>query len=40
MGLNRARSFNNKGIVNEYRRPKMGYGAVKDAYEKIAKKSK
>ena len=38
MGLNRARSFNNKGIVNEYRRPKMAYGAVKAAYEKISKK--
>ena len=38
MGLNRARSFNNKGIVNEYRRPKLGYGAVKAAYAKIAKK--
>lgn len=38
MGLNRARSFNNKGIVNEYRRPKLAYGAVKAAYAKIAKK--
>ena len=35
MGLNRARSFNNKGIVNEYRRPKLAYGAVKGAYKKI-----
>ena len=32
MGLNRARGFNNKGIVNEYRRPKMAYNAVKRRY--------
>jgi beta-glucuronidase len=38
MGLNRARSFNNKGIVNEYRRPKLAYGAVKSIYGKISKK--
>lgn len=34
MGLNRARGFNNKGIVNEYRRPKLAYGAVRKAYKK------
>ena len=38
MGLNRARSFNNKGIVNEYRRPKLAYGAVRDAYKEIKEK--
>ena len=32
MGLNRARGFNNKGLVNEYRRPKMAYNAVKRRY--------
>ena len=32
MGLNRARGFNNKGLVNEYRRPKMAYNAVKRLY--------
>ena len=32
MGLNRARGFNNKGVVNEYRRPKMAYNAVKRRY--------
>ena len=32
MGLNRARGFNNKGLVNEYRRPKMAYNAVKTLY--------
>ena len=35
MGLNRARSFNNKGIVNEYRKPKMAYGAIKELYGKL-----
>jgi beta-glucuronidase len=38
MGLNRARGFNNKGIVNEYRRPKLAYGAVRDAYKEIKEK--
>jgi len=28
----RARSFNNKGIVNEYRKPKLAYRVVKDIY--------
>lgn len=32
MGLNRARGFNNKGLVNEYRRPKMAYHTVKRLY--------
>lgn len=32
MGLNRARGFNNKGLVNEYRRPKMAYNTVKRLY--------
>ncbi len=32
MGLNRARGFNNKGLVNEYRRPKMAYNTVKTLY--------
>ncbi len=31
--LGRARSFNNKGIVNEYRKPKMAFWAVKKIYE-------
>lgn len=34
VGLNRARGYNNKGLVNEYRRPKQAYFAVKDAYSK------
>ena len=32
--LSRPRSFNNKGIVNEYRRPKLAYYAVKDCFSK------
>ena len=40
MGLNRARSFNNKGLVNEYRRPKLAYSAVRAAHEKIMEKCK
>lgn len=31
--LGRARSFNNKGIVNEYRKPKMAFWAVKKIYD-------
>ncbi len=36
-GLNRARGFNNKGIVNEYRKPKLAYYAVKQEYCAFAK---
>lgn len=32
MGFSRARGFNNKGIVNENRRPKAAYYAVRDCY--------
>ncbi len=32
MDLSRARGFNNKGIMNEYRRPKAAYFAVQEAY--------
>ncbi len=35
-GLNRARHYNNKGILNEYRRPKQAYFAVKDTFKKFA----
>lgn len=34
MGLNRARSFNNKGILNEYRKPKQAYNTVRKLYNK------
>ena len=37
MGLNRARGYNNKGVVDEYRRPKTAYYTVKDAYAKYKK---
>lgn len=30
--INRARGFNNKGILNEYRKPKLAYHAVKNLY--------
>ena len=32
MDINRARSFNNKGILDEYRRPKFAYYTVKRLY--------
>lgn len=35
MGLNRARGFNNKGILDEYRRPKMAYFKIKELYNKF-----
>ena len=35
MSLNRARGYNNKGIVDEYRRPKLAYYAIKEIYSKI-----
>ena len=36
MGFSRARGFNNKGIVNENRRPKAAYYAVRDCYRSFA----
>ena len=30
--LGRPRSFNNKGLVDEYRRPKQGYAVIRDAF--------
>lgn len=35
LNLNRVRGYNNKGVVDEYRRPKSAYFAVKDAYKKF-----
>lgn len=35
MDINRARSFNNKGILDEYRRPKLSYYTVRSLYAKI-----
>jgi beta-glucuronidase len=33
MGLNRARGFNNKGLLDEYRRPKSAYFAAKKIFK-------
>ena len=35
MGLNRARGFNNKGLLDEYRRPKLAFIKVKELYNKF-----
>lgn len=35
MGLDRARTYNNKGILNEYRKPKMAYYTVKRLYKEF-----
>ncbi len=35
MGINRARSFNNKGLLNEYRKPKLSYFTVKEFYKNL-----
>lgn len=40
MGLDRARSYNNKGILNEYRKPKMAYHTVKKCYHGFAEEEK
>jgi beta-glucuronidase len=34
VGLTRARGFNNKGLVNEYRKPKLAYWSVKKIFKK------
>ena len=36
MGLDRSRGYNNKGLLNEYRRPKMSYHAVSKLYHQFA----
>jgi hypothetical protein len=35
--LGRPRSMNNKGLVDEYRRPKSAYYAVRDLFARIEK---
>ena len=35
MGLNRARGYNNKGMLNEYRKPKLSYFVVQKNYKGI-----
>ena len=39
-GINRARGFNNKGILNEQRKPKAAYHKVKELYHAFAKNRK
>ena len=34
--LRRPRSLNNKGLVDEYRQPKVAYGVVKEVFGRIA----
>ena len=36
-GINRARGFNNKGILNEYRKPKLAWRTAKEKYLAFAK---
>lgn len=36
MDINRVRYFNNKGIVDEYRNPKLSYFKIKELYHKYA----
>ena len=40
MDINRARYFNNKGILDEYRNPKAAYFKIKELYGKYAKEGK
>ncbi len=39
-GINRARGFNNKGILNEHRKPKAAYYAVKALYTAFERETK
>ena len=39
-GINRARGFNNKGIVNEYRKPKAAYFALSKLYHDFIEEEK
>ena len=34
--LGRPRGFNNKGVVDEYRRPKLAYDLVRRLYRELA----
>ena len=40
MGNDRARGFNNKGILNEYRKPKMAYHTVREKCRRFAEEEK
>jgi beta-glucuronidase len=37
MALGRPRAFNNKGVVDEYRRPKQAYHTVRELYRRIGR---
>ena len=37
-GLNRARGFNNKGLMNEHRKPKLAYYAAQKCYREFKEK--
>ncbi len=37
--MRRPRTFNNKGVVDEYRRPKLAYRTVKALFERMARKA-
>lgn len=39
MDINRVRYFNNKGIVDEYRNPKLSYFKIKELYSKYEKEN-
>ena len=38
MDINRVRYFNNKGVIDEYRNPKLAYFKIKELYEKYSSK--
>jgi beta-glucuronidase len=40
LGNDRARGFNNKGILNEYRKPKMAYHTVREKFRRFAEEEK
>ncbi len=40
MGNDRARGFNNKGILNEYRKPKMSYFKIRENHRRFAEDKK
>jgi len=38
-GISRARRFNNKGLINEYRKPKLAYFEAQRCFERFAKEN-
>ena len=39
-GISRARRFNNKGLLNEYRKPKLSYFATQKCYKRFKEENK